>query len=63
MDKGQVDVTFKNPGESEQTATLELVGEFDSFSFSSFSAGADELALPVEFDVLPSGYGYIKILR
>ncbi len=61
MDKGQVDVTFTNPGESEKTATLKVVNEVDSFNASSFRAGVDDTALPVEFHVLPSGYGYIKV--
>jgi len=61
MDKGQVEVKFKNPGGNEQTANLDLVNEYDSISFALFGAGGSETALPVEFSVLPSGYGYIKI--
>ena len=61
LDKGQVDVTFKNPDEAEQTVKMDVVAERDSFSFSSFYRGQNPTALPVEFDVLPSGYGYIKI--
>lgn len=61
MDKGQVEVKFQNPGGSEQTAKLDVVNEVQSFNFSSFSAGQPPTALPVEFKVLPSGYGYIKI--
>jgi C-terminal processing protease CtpA/Prc len=61
MDKGSVEVTFKNPGGEAQTENLEVVSERDSFNFSSFLAGEDPAALPVEFSVLPSGYGYIKI--
>ena len=61
MDKGQVEVKFKNPGGSEQTANLDVVAERDSFNFSSFYAGQSPTALPVEFKVLPSGYGYMKI--
>ncbi len=61
LDKGQVDVTFKNPDEAEKTAKLDVVEERASFSFSSFYRGQNPTALPVEFDVLPSGYGYIKI--
>ena len=61
LDKGQVEVRFKNPGESETTASLQVVSETDSFNFSSFRAGQSPTALPVEFKVLPSGYGYIKI--
>jgi len=61
LDKGQVEVKFKNPGGSEQTAKLAVVPERDSFNASSFSIGQSDTALPVEFKVLPSGYGYIKI--
>jgi C-terminal processing protease CtpA/Prc len=61
LSKGQVEVTFKNPGGSEQTAAMKLTDERASFTFSSFYAGESPTALPVEFKVLPSGYGYIKI--
>jgi C-terminal processing protease CtpA/Prc len=61
MDKGSVEVKFKNPEGSEQTADLEVVPEQDSFSFSSFRAGESPTELPVEYSVLPSGYGYIKV--
>ncbi|NOT04795.1 MAG: peptidase S41 [Anaerolineales bacterium] len=61
MDKGEVEVKFKNIDGAEKTAKLEVVNEFASFNFSSFRAGVDAEALPVEFDLLPSGYGYIKI--
>ncbi|MCC6298196.1 MAG: peptidase S41 [Anaerolineales bacterium] len=61
LDKGEVEVAFKNPGGAEKTATLAVVEERDSFSVSSFFAGASPTELPVEFDVLPSGYGYIKV--
>jgi C-terminal processing protease CtpA/Prc len=61
MDKGQVEVKFKNPGASEKTAKLDVVSERNSFSVGSFYYGQSDTVLPVEFDVLPSGYGYIKI--
>jgi hypothetical protein len=61
MDKGQVEVTFQNPDGSPQTAALEVVPERESFSVGSFFFGQDETSLPVEYDVLPSGYGYLKI--
>ena len=56
-----MEVTFKNPGGNQQTAILDVVNEYDSFTFSSFYADQSATALPVEFEVLPSGYGYIKI--
>ena len=61
LDKGEVEVVFKNPGGAEKTATLPVVEERASFSVSSFYAGVSPTELPVEFDVLPSGYGYIKV--
>ena len=61
MDKGQVEVKFKNIGGSEKTAVLQVINEYDSFNFSFYPVGDSPTALPVEFDVLPSGYGYIKI--
>lgn len=58
----QVEVTFKNPGESvEQTVDLEAVPERQSFSFSSFSTGLTGFEQPVEYKLLPEGYGYAKI--
>jgi C-terminal processing protease CtpA/Prc len=60
-DQGPVEVKFKNPGGGEKTVKMEVMAERDSFSFSSFNAGQSDTALPVEFQVLPSGYGYIKV--
>jgi thioredoxin reductase (NADPH) len=37
------------------------VSERGSFNFSSFRAGQSPTALPVEYKLLPSGLGYIKI--
>jgi C-terminal processing protease CtpA/Prc len=61
LEKGEVSVTFTNPGGEEQTAALRLAEERDSFGFSSFYAGQSDTALPVEYHVLPSGYGYLKV--
>jgi len=61
LDKGQVEVKIKNPGGSEKSTKLDVVAEYDSFNASSFNAAQSPTALPVEFSVLPSGYGYIKI--
>ena len=61
MDKGQVDVSFINPGGSEKSAALDVVSERDSFSVTSFAAGEPVSSLPVDYQILPSGYGYIKI--
>lgn len=56
-----VEVTYQNPGGSARTATLETVNEFDSFSYSSFLAGVTGLELPVEFEIMDNGYGYVSI--
>ena len=61
LDKGQVAVQFQNPGGTEQTASLAVVNETDSFSQASFEAGQPATSLPVDFSILPNGYGYIKI--
>lgn len=61
VEKGTVDVTFINPGGAEQTATLDVVEERESFSVTSFAAGQPVTVLPVEYELLPSGYGYLKI--
>ncbi|MBV6392090.1 MAG: hypothetical protein KPEEDBHJ_01307 [Anaerolineales bacterium] len=60
-DNGEVEIAFVNPGGAEQTATLAVVSERESFSATSFYAGQPQTSLPVEFEILPSGYGYIKI--
>ncbi|HSD85649.1 MAG TPA: S41 family peptidase, partial [Anaerolineae bacterium] len=59
--KGQVEVKFKNPDGAEKTAKLEVVEERDSFNVGSFYYGQPATSLPVEYDLLPSGYGYIKV--
>jgi C-terminal processing protease CtpA/Prc len=61
LDKGTVAVKFKNPNGAEQAATLNVVQERDSFNFSSFRNGQPEVDLPVDYSILPSGLGYIKI--
>jgi C-terminal processing protease CtpA/Prc len=54
------DVTFTNPGGQPATATLTAVREFESF-FATSLFGGEESLLPVEFRLLDSGVGYIKI--
>jgi len=51
MDKGQVEVTFKNPDGAEQTAALDVVNERQSFSVGSFYYGQPATSLPVEYDI------------
>jgi C-terminal processing protease CtpA/Prc len=58
----EVEITFKNPGENEATtATLMTVDERDSFAFSSFNVGLTGFELPLEYELLDSGYIYVKI--
>ena len=55
-------VTFTNPAGESQTATLKSIAERDSFSRTSIyfnvSTSPD---LPVEYSILDSGVGYVKI--
>lgn len=58
----EVEVSFRNPdSEDEQTATMAVISERASFSHSSFFSGIEGWELPVEFEILPSGYGYVAI--
>lgn len=57
-----VTVEYKNPGDTEtKTANLTAVKESESFSFSSFNRGRTGVELPVTYDILDSGYMYVKI--
>jgi C-terminal processing protease CtpA/Prc len=53
--------TFINDDGEEETATMTAIPERDSFSFSSFNANRPPTELPVEYEILPSGYGYVAI--
>jgi C-terminal processing protease CtpA/Prc len=58
----EVKLLYKNPGaDGAVTVTLTTIAERDSFGFSSFNVGLTGFELPLEFEVLDSGYGYIKI--
>jgi len=58
----EVEVTYQNPDDTEPTTvTLTTVAERDSFSFSSFNQGLTGFELPVEYEILDSGYTYAKI--
>ena len=58
----EVEVSFRNPeSEEEQTVTMTVIAERKSFNQSSLFAGIDGWELPVEFEILPSGYGYVAI--
>ncbi len=57
-----VEVTFKNPGDAEpQTVTLTTIKERTSLAFSSSQSGLTGIELPVEYQILDSGYGYVQI--
>ncbi len=58
-----VEVKYQNPeAEETETATMISVGERNSWSFSSIARGSSPAtALPAEFSVLDSGYGYVKV--
>jgi C-terminal processing protease CtpA/Prc len=53
--------TFTNPGAASQTISLTTAQETNSFSYTSVYQGYDPNALPVEYSILPSGVGYIKM--
>jgi len=58
----EVEVTFQNPEDNvPTTVTLKSIAERESFSATSIYAGFDRNSLPVEYEILPSGFGYIKI--
>ncbi|HLU08908.1 MAG TPA: S41 family peptidase [Oceanobacillus sp.] len=55
------EITYQNPGAEAETVTLTSVEERASFAISSFNRGVTGIELPVEFELLDSGYGYVKI--
>ena len=58
----EVEVTFKNPGDAaEQSAILTAEEENESFRVSSFNIGRTGTELPVEFQLLDNGLGYVKL--
>ncbi|HVN53352.1 MAG TPA: S41 family peptidase [Anaerolineaceae bacterium] len=55
-------IAYTNPGSTRtEKARLKAVDERDSFRVNSLFAGSDPNALPVEYKILPSGAGYIKV--
>jgi C-terminal processing protease CtpA/Prc len=55
-------VTFTNPGGAAQTVTLKAIAERNSFSRTSVYFNVDTSpTLPVEYSILDSGVGYVKI--
>lgn len=57
----QVELEFRNPGETTtQTVTLNVVNEFDSFFYAP-TPGFTGYELPLDFKLLDSGVAYAKI--
>ncbi len=56
-----VAVTYRNPDGAEATVSLRAVNERESFAFSSFNRGLTGFELPLDYRVLDSGFGYVKI--
>lgn len=57
----QAAVTFANPGGEAQTVTLTSIAERESFASTSYFLGYNANGLPVEYRILASGAGYVKI--
>ncbi len=58
----QVEVTFQNPGSTTpKTVSLIAVSETETFNATSFFKDYDFNALPIQYEILPDGVGYIKI--
>jgi uncharacterized surface protein with fasciclin (FAS1) repeats/C-terminal processing protease CtpA/Prc len=57
----EVSVTFVDEDGEEVTEVFVAYAEPESFSFSSFNSGLSGIELPVEYDLLDSGYGYVSI--
>lgn len=54
-------LTFANKGKTSQTVTLIAVAERASFAASSLMQNYDPNALPVEFVILDTGSGYVRV--
>lgn len=63
----EVALTWVNESGEEVTETMKVIGEYDSFSFSSFARGTTGFELPVDYSLLEADtngendYGYVKI--
>lgn len=54
-------VTFRNTTGTAQTATLRAIAEDDSFQITDPFSNHNPAALPVEYNVLPGGTGYVRV--
>ncbi|MYC96079.1 MAG: PDZ domain-containing protein [Caldilineaceae bacterium SB0661_bin_32] len=63
----EVELTWKDADGEEVTQTMKVIGEYDSFSFSSFARGTTGFEIPVDYKLLEADeygendYGYVKI--
>jgi len=57
----EITVKYTNPKGTPKTVTLKAINERQSFSFTSIYKDYDQNALPIEFRILDSGVGYVKI--
>jgi C-terminal processing protease CtpA/Prc len=61
-DTTEVEITYQNPEADEPvTVTMEPVAEGQSYAAMSIDPPLTGLELPVEYEILPSGYGYASI--
>ncbi len=56
-----VSVTYQNPGGAEQTAGLTASSETETFNYWFEEDGRTGYELPVEFELLDEGIGYVQI--
>jgi C-terminal processing protease CtpA/Prc len=57
----EAQVTFRNKGQADKSATLRATDERDSYFATSLYADYNPDALPVEFRTLDSGVGYVRV--
>ena len=63
----EVELTWIDADGEEVTETMKVIGEYDSFSFSSFARGTTGFEIPVAYELLEADeygendYGYVKI--
>jgi C-terminal processing protease CtpA/Prc len=63
----EVELTWIDADGEEATETMTVIGEYDSFSFSSFARGTTGFEIPVAYELLEADeygendYGYVKI--
>lgn len=58
----QVEIEYQNPGGEIDHTTLEAVFEVDSYLFEQPGTERTGFELPVEFELLDSGVGYVRLL-